>query len=225
MATSAAPVEAKPTNWYAKRNYQGPEVVLRVRGVGLLTNTSEDETVNGQPVSIPKQGDWWTEASYYGVEMGGAYFLSDRFAVEGNLGYLGTTDTFVQTFTFTQGGSPVVVSTEGKVRMIPVTLLAQFYPAPYGDFVPYLGAGWQHAFIMNDYENIEMDDFSGPVFQVGADYWFNEKYAFNFELRKVWMKTDIDYSALVGQAIPGMEYKSEADLDPLLISAGLTVRF
>ncbi|QTC92201.1 OmpW/AlkL family protein [Brevundimonas goettingensis] len=144
--------------------------------------------------------------------LGFTYFLTDHWAVEG---ILGTTKHEIRA----QGGTTDVAVHETWV--LPPVVTLQYRPLTGGRVSPYVGAGINYMlFYGGDDENgfkVHLKDGFGYAAQVGADVGLKGPWSLNLDVKKVWFNTDarINDGAL----------KSDVDLDPWVISAGVSRRF
>lgn len=125
--------------------------------------------------------------------------------------------TVPQEHTVKANGAPL-----GSFKHLPPTLLAKYNFAPRGAFRPYLGAGVNFTLIFDEDlagGGLKLDNYSiGPALQAGFDWTLNERWALNFDLKRVLLRTDVT-PAGGGAAV------TEARLDPWLYSVGLRYAF
>ena len=57
----------------------------------------------------------------------------------------------------------------------------------------------------------------GPALQVGFDYWLNENWSINVDVKKIWLDVD---ATLNDGAI-----KADIELDPWIFGTGISYRF
>ena len=112
----------------------------------------------------------------------------------------------------------------GDVWLLPPTLTAQYHFLPDGNFRPYVGAGINYTVFFNEDEGpvatgIDYDNSFGWALQAGFDVGLNDQWALNFDVKKIWLSTDVDVSAL------GTVVSTEVDIDPWLIGFGVAYRF
>ena len=137
----------------------------------------------------------------------------------------------------------------GSVNLLPPTLTAQWHFNPDQTFDPYVGAGISYVRAMDRSLNaalaggavnvpihIERNSF-GPAIQAGFDYNLENKWLFNFDVKKIWFGTDVtadttSVNALgtVGSAhygnIPAGWHKIDSlDVDPWVVSVGFGRKF
>lgn len=107
----------------------------------------------------------------------------------------------------------------GTLKELPPTLLAQYHFMPGSSFSPYVGAGLNYT----RYSSVNMPGFStsksstGGALQVGFDIPVNKDLSFNVDLKKVYMKIDVNTAAGA--------YVTTLKIDPVLFGIGLGWRF
>ncbi|WP_370682342.1 OmpW family protein [Comamonas sp. GB3 AK4-5] len=112
----------------------------------------------------------------------------------------------------------------GTVKQLPPTLLAQYHFTNFGAFKPYVGAGVNYT----RFSSAKWDDNVaalnpsvkknswGGALQVGFDYALDKNWSINFDVKKVYMKTDV---SLGGDKIGDLK------IDPVLVGVGVGYRF
>lgn len=144
--------------------------------------------------------------------LGFTYFVSDHWAVEA---ILGATRHQISA----QGpGTDVEVH---NTWVLPPVVTLQYRPAPNAQVSPYVGAGVNAMiFFGGDDQNgftVDLDNGVGWAVQAGADVSLNDTWGLNFDVKKVWFNTDA--------SINGGALQSDVNLDPWVVSIGLTRRF
>ena len=113
----------------------------------------------------------------------------------------------------------------GTLKHLPPTLLAQYHFTNLGAFKPYVGAGINYTrFSSVKFDpavdaalnpSVKKNSF-GPALQIGFDYALDKNWSINFDVKKVYIKTDVrSFGTKVGT------FK----VDPLLVGVGLGYRF
>lgn len=197
LLMTTAPVSAanaEGSMWDAE-NWQ-----LRVRAIGVLPDT--DSTVN-------IGGDADVSNSFV-PELDISYFFTDNVSAElilatapHSLEYNGSTDL-------------------GDTMILPPTLTLQYHFAPDQSFSPYVGAGINYSmFYASDaatgFTDLNVDGGFGYAAQAGFDYWLNDNWGLNFDVKKIWLNVD---ATLNNGAI-----RADVDLDPWIVGAGVSYRF
>jgi outer membrane protein len=139
-----------------------------------------------------------------------SYFFTPNFAAELILTYPQKHDVRSSTL----GGKI------GTVKELPPTLLAQYHFTNLGAFKPYVGAGVNYTRFSS--QNIAggaarvKSNSWGPALQVGFDYALDKNWSINFDVKKVYMKTDV---SLGGSKVGDLK------IDPVLVGVGVGYRF
>ena len=177
----------------AQQAAEGPWMV-RARAVHLNSSNS-DSTGLGLAIN----NKWMPEVDI-------TYFFNKNIAAELVL-------TVPQKHTLSAGGAAI-----GTLKHLPPTLLAQYhFDAP--GFKPYVGAGLNYTRFssVNLPTGVSIDRNSfGPALQVGVDISLAKNLYLNFDVKKVFIKTDVS----AGGAKLGT-FK----VDPVLVGVGLGWRF
>ena len=142
-----------------------------------------------------------------------SYFFTPNFAAELIL-------TYPQKHDLRAGGTKI-----GSLKHLPPTLLAQYHFTNLGAFKPYVGAGINYTrFSSVKFDpavdaalnpSVKKNSF-GPALQIGFDYALDKNWSINFDVKKVYIKTDVrSFGTKVGT------FK----VDPVLVGVGLGYRF
>jgi outer membrane protein len=198
--------------WSSAYEYRDDEGkwIGRIKVGAAIMDSSDSETIDGTPIVRPGSENFFTSSASGEIELD--YSFYDHFSLGASLGYQPQ-----ETQIWTLGSE----SDTGKVSVIPASIIAKFHIAPYGQIRPYIGAGYYYAFMKSSYDKIKYENTSGPVFSGGLDWWFNMDWALNLEAKQYLMTTDIDTSSLSGSNNDIVE----SQIDPLVLSFGITHRF
>ena len=142
-----------------------------------------------------------------------SYFFTPNFAAELIL-------TYPQKHDVRAGGAEI-----GSLKHLPPTLLAQYHFTQLGAFKPYVGVGINYT----RFSSVKFDpavdaalnpsvrkSSFGPALQIGFDYALDKNWSINFDVKKVYIKTDVrSFGTKVGT------FK----VDPVLVGVGLGYRF
>lgn len=107
----------------------------------------------------------------------------------------------------------------GSLKHLPPTLLAQYHFTNFGGFKPYVGAGINYTRFSNlDLPaGVDVDRNSwGAALQVGFDIPLNKQWSLNFDVKKVYIKTDVSAAGVKAGTFK---------VDPVLVGVGLGWRF
>ena len=109
----------------------------------------------------------------------------------------------------------------GDVWLLPPTLTLQYHFMPHTQFKPYVGAGLNYTIFYGEDKgaanSIEYDDGFGYALQAGFDVMFTENWGWNFDVKKLWLDTDV--------SINGGAINANVDIDPWIVGTGVTYRF
>jgi len=109
--------------------------------------------------------------------------------------------------------------------IFPPALTAQYHFNSGGKFRPYVGAGVQYIAFFDEgtgqnalgATSVNIDNAWGFTLQAGLDLSIGNGWFLNADVKKTWLDTDITWA--------GTGVTASANLDPLIISAGVGYRF
>ena len=161
-------------------------------------------------------------------ELDFTYFFNKNVAAEL---ILGTTKHDVKTTgsNLTAIGGPASAEVDlGSVWLLPPTLTLQYHFYPTKTLKPYLGAGLNYTIFYSVDEGsvvkgLDYDNAVGFALQGGLDYMLNDKYFLNFDIKKLFLKTDVNVDAT--NLASGLKIPAEVNIDPLLIGFGVGMKF
>ncbi|MEM5439862.1 OmpW/AlkL family protein [Paraburkholderia diazotrophica] len=110
----------------------------------------------------------------------------------------------------------------GGVNVLPPTLLLQYHFNHQGQVRPYVGVGVNYTYFYNNGLHAAGQDISikrssfGPALQMGVDVQVTKSLFANFDVKKVWMKTD---ASLNGTSLGTLH------IDPLIVGMGVGMKF
>ena len=159
--------------------------------------------------------DYKTDKDFIGyVEIG--HFVHPNFAVR----LAGTTPA--ETFNLPAGslaGTPNLFNDTSSN----FTLTATWHPLSGSRFSPYVGGGIGLNHIWSTEErlatDVEISDSHGPVIQAGVDFDVSNRFGVYVDAKKAFWSADA--SGFLGPLF----IEAEAELDPVIVSAGALVRF
>lgn len=182
------------------------DLLVRLRGIGFMTDTDgTTDTLGGNART--------TDA--FVPELDFTYFFTKNIAAEL---ILATTKHNVEVADSTAGDLGL-----GTVWTLPPVLTLQYHFMPDSKFSPYLGAGINYTITygVDKGRSVNSIDYSnefGYAFQAGFDYKLDDKWSFNFDVKKAFVDTDITVN---GGAINA----KDTALDPLVIGIGFGYKF
>jgi outer membrane protein len=109
----------------------------------------------------------------------------------------------------------------GKASIIPANVTAQWHFAPDGAVDPYIGAGLNYCFFINQTGALgtlkHIDPTLGGVLQVGANIATGDKWFTNIDYKHLWIRPDLEASG--GGKI------EQINLDPDIVTLSFGMRF
>lgn len=137
------------------------------------------------------------------------YFLNNNLAVELVL-------TYPQKHDIRAGGTKI-----GTLKHLPPTLSLQYH-FPMSGFRPYVGAGINYTkfYDINLLAGAATVDSSswGGALQIGVDIPLDKKFFLNFDLKKIWIDTDVKLTATGATA-------ANFKINPLIFGMGVGMKF
>jgi outer membrane protein len=182
---------------------------IRVRALGVI---AEDKGhVNGVP------GSDLSYSRSVTPELDISYYFTPNIAAELILG---------TTYANINGeGTLAPLGKIGKTWILPPTLTLQYHFTNFGAFKPYVGAGVNYTFFYNQDADgvsaLKVKNTFGGALQVGFDYMIDEHWGFNVDVKKLFLEPKFDATLADGVT----RVSGKAELNPWLISTGITYRF
>jgi outer membrane protein len=168
------------------------DLVVRLRAINIDPDASSD--IAGLDVDDKAA-----------AEVGLTYFFRPQWAVD-----FGITTA---EHDITLGGARI-----GSTRILPINITGQYHFMPGAKFRPYVGAGLNYTRfsdveILGGAVDLDSDSF-GPVVQAGVDWALSDKVVINFDVKKMWIRTDASGAASGG-----------VDVDPWVYGIGVGFKF
>lgn len=181
--------------------------LVRLRAIGVIPAERSTVSVIGGKV----------DASNSVVpEVDLSYFFTDNIAIE--------LIAAVTKHTARDEGSSVGAVPLGSTWLLPPTLTAQYHFLPNEKFNPYIGAGVNYTTMFSvkkpsagPVTAIHYGDSLGPALQAGVDYALGGRWSLNFDLKKIWIKSNV--------SINNGAIRAAVHLDPWIIGTGVGYRF
>lgn len=109
----------------------------------------------------------------------------------------------------------------GSAWVVPPTLTLQYHFDQWEQWKPYLGAGVNYTMYFDEdpgsQASLEIDNSFGWVLQAGADVPIDERWSWNFDVKKIFTKADASWN--------GGAVTADIDLDPWVVGTGIGYRF
>ncbi len=208
-------------------DYNG-NFMVRLQGTQVFTQDSLKSltSVSGAPVSDLKAAGFDAE-------------VSDQFIPAATLTYFFNRNLAVELFCCFSKHSidlkapPAFAGLSGKVAeswIFPPALTLQYHFDHFGPLKPYVGVGaqWIHFFNSDTGANtlnstgVKFDDAFGVTLQAGFDFQLGGGWYLNADVKKSWLDTKVTWQ---NSSVTGGNIVAKADLDPLIVSAGIGYRF
>ncbi|MGE3610388.1 MAG: OmpW family protein [Bacteriovoracaceae bacterium] len=111
----------------------------------------------------------------------------------------------------------------GEVSLLPPILLAQYHHT-MGKWKPYIGAGLNYTIFYNIEpgvaRSVHYKNSMGYAWQVGTDYEFLPNTYINFDIKKLYVSTDVEVNTYSNGTV-----KADVDINPWIVGLGLGYRF
>lgn len=194
---------------------------VRLRGIGVVPNESAKIGIIGGDVAI---------SNAIVPELDFTYFFTKNFAAELILGTAKHNVNTVGSDISAIGGPTSFDVDLGSVMLLPPTLTAQyhFFPLKEKKFKPYVGAGVNYTLFYNVKEGdvvkaIEYDNAIGFAAQVGFDVMFDDTFFVNFDVKRLFLKTDVTVDAT--NLAEGLVIPAEVEINPWIVGLGFGMKF
>lgn len=185
------------------------DILIRMRGIAVVPDNDGTTDAIGGDTDIDNA---------YMPELDFTYFFTENIAAEL---ILATTKHDVSVDNTTLGRDVDL----GDVWLLPPTLTVQYHFNPKSSFSPYIGAGLNYTFFYNKdsgndpaVSSVSYEDGFGYALQTGFDYQLDDRWSFNFDVKKLFLETDVKVN---GGAINARDVK----IDPWIIGIGVGYRF
>lgn len=147
------------------------------------------------------------------------YFVTKNFAFEL---IAGTTP-----HTIKGKGALAAVGKVGSSWLLPPTLTAQYHFELTPNIKPYVGAGINYTFFLDEkakgiFTGFDVKNTFGLALQAGVDVMLDKNWGINFDVKKLFLEPK--YRAYT-PALGGVTATGKAKLNPWLIATGVTYKF
>lgn len=174
--------------------------------------------IRGRVIGIIADGDGTVNGTALATDVGNAY------VPEVDLTYFLTKNVAAELIAATAEHSISAGSNAlGDTWILPPTLTLQYHFQPEEKFSPYVGAGINYSLFYGEdhkapYTGLDVDGGVGWALQAGFDYWLNDNWGVNADIKYV----DLDVDVSVNN---GALRADDVKLDPWIIGVGTSYRF
>ncbi|MDP9194156.1 MAG: outer membrane beta-barrel protein [Acidobacteriota bacterium] len=187
-------------------------------GYAAWVDTSSEGTFGSNGTVADDLGVSFDGTLGYGI--GANIFFSDRISTEFAIVRVNSDVLFRQR---------AVNNANSQAELMPITAVLQFHLAPNGRFDPYVGAGAAYVLIDDvdtpeelnniDFESIDFKDDVGLVLNAGLGIRLTNNFGLTLDAKYV----PLESSATAVRTTGNQEVKF--DINPVILSAGLSLRF
>src|SRR5690554_3863688 len=212
--------------------HEAGDILVRA-GVVTVTTSESTSGVVVDRSSVP--------AVPAGTNLGGEATLNNNTQLGLNFAYMLTDKVAVELLAATPfehdvaiNGTGAVDGSLGKVKHLPPTLSAVYYPLESSSvFQPYVGVGVNYTWFFDEettasaesntpsLTNLKVKNSWGWAAQIGADYMLTENIMLNGQIRYI----DIDTEATVDVAGGAAHAVVDVDIKPVVYMVGLGYKF
>lgn len=192
--------------------------MIRFRALGVIPDDKSSVSLNG--ARLGGNGNLDVTNSVI-PEVDVTYFVTKNFAFEL---IAGVTPHSVKT----SGALANVVNTKvGSTTLLPPTLTAQYHFYLTESIKPYVGAGINYTFFLNEkakgpFTTFDVKNTFGLALQAGVDIMLDKHWGINFDVKKLFLEPK--YTAYT-PALGGVTATGKAKLNPWIIGGGVTYKF
>ncbi len=114
----------------------------------------------------------------------------------------------------------------GNAWILPPTVTLQYHFTPEEKFSPYLGAGLNYSMFYGEdsaagFSELDVEGGVGYAVQAGFDYWIDEHWGINMDVKYIDLDVDVDVVSGGTTALRA----SNVDLNPVVAGVGVSYRF
>ncbi len=125
-------------------------------------------------------------------------------------------------------GATAALGNVGDVVAFPPTITLQYHFTDLGAFKPYVGVGvnYTHYFPNGNganFANLKVDDSWGIAGQIGFDYMIDKHWAFNVDVKKIYMQPNAQVNLVTASGNVPLVAKTK--IDPWLFGVGVGYKF
>jgi len=171
---------------------------------------SFDDLATPQDIDFDSSMGWGLDADI---------FLGDRLSLD-----IAASKTELEPSLTPIGG---IAATGGDIDMIPITGIIRFHFVPNGVVDPYIGGGAAYVLLedadegLSGLDSIDFDDDVGFVVNAGLGIRLGSRWGLNVDAKYVPLETNATATVIGGTG----ESEGKIDISPIIVSAGVSLRF
>lgn len=205
---------------------QAGDYLARARVINVAPSVDSQEITLIGGGAFPAAGSQIDAESQPTIDVDFTYFVTNNFGIE----------LLLDTTSLHEINGAGAIGSAGKlgeVRALPPALIAQYHFTPGKRIRPYVGAGINYTFFLNEEttptldsvvpgstSGLEVDDTFALVAQAGVDIDIDNDWYFNVDLKYIALDTTATISS-DGVAAATVDF----ELNPVVFGAGLGMRF
>lgn len=199
LGTMTGVASAEELGTWDKERFQ-----VRVRAIGVLADG--DGTVNGTALKTDVDNAYVPEVDL-------TYFFNDNISAE-VIAATAKHDVFAD------------ANYLGSAMILPPTVTLQYHFTPDAKFSPYVGAGINYSYFYGEedgdgFNALEVEGGFGLAAQAGFDYWLDDNWGLNLDVKYIDLNVDVDVVQSGTTALAA----DDVALDPWIVGAGVSYKF
>lgn len=187
----------------ANASPQAGDILVRARAIGIMPIEKSSTSIGGT-------ADFSTQVV---PELDATYFITDQIGVEVIAAtarhHAKARDTGAGTFD------------AGSAWVLPPTVTLQYHFTDLDWVKPYIGAGLNYTMYLDEepgsQSSLKIKDSFGYALQAGMDVPIDERWSWNFDVKKLFVKANAEWN--------GGAVSANIDLDPWIVGTGIGYRF
>jgi outer membrane protein len=174
--------------------------------------------IRGRMIAILADGDGIVDTTTLETD------VDDAYVPEVDLTYYFTKNVSAELIAATAQHSVFAgTSKVGDTWILPPTLTVQYHFTPESKFSPYVGAGLNYSLFYGEdstspFTKMGVDGGVGYAVQAGFDYWLNNNWGLNLDVKYIDLNVDVSVNN-------GSLHAYDVDLNPWVVGAGVSYRF
>ncbi len=207
------------SNYYAAEG----SILFKIRGSAIMAKSKNKGLPAPTSGAAPKDPGHLV-ANGYGIEGATTVFFTDNLGAELGLGFMvyRTSKSAIAAIGNNYSTGPSIGKRQ-DIYAVPLTLTAQFLPAPFGPVRPYIGLGGHATYMFSKNKAFTIGNAYGYVVQVGVDFVLRDDTMINFDIKQYGLEPKVTYKD--GFLGAGKQFSSKLKINPVVISLGLGFKF